>query len=236
MSFEYKNQFLYFVIRPKLHDSVDNNFIYCSGVKYNKISSFNKGKTIYMKAERHKRIPPGQRLVKDLPVLHYGEIPKIDINNWDFTVKGLVRSPLRFTFQEFIKLPSVELVADFHCVTGWSMLDLKWKGILFKTIAQLAEPLSEARYVLILAENDYTTNLPLDVAMDDDVIFAFEYDGKPLTPEHGYPLRLVVPKRYAYKSAKWVRGVEFLSEDRPGFWEIRGYSNSADPWKEERYG
>ncbi len=189
-----------------------------------------------MKAERHKRIPPGQRLVKDLPVLHYGEIPKIDINNWDFTVKGLVRSPLRFTFQEFIKLPSVELVADFHCVTGWSMLDLKWKGILFKTIAQLAEPLSEARYVLILAENDYTTNLPLDVAMDDDVIFAFEYDGKPLTPEHGYPLRLVVPKRYAYKSAKWVRGVEFLSEDRPGFWEIRGYSNSADPWKEERYG
>ena len=108
------------------------------------------------------------------------------------------------------------------------------KGVLFKTIAELAQPVPEARYVFVLAENNYTTNLPLDVAMDDDVIFAYEYEGKRLTPEHGYPLRLIVPKRYAYKSAKWVKGIEFLQKDRPSFWEVRGYSNSADPWKEER--
>lgn len=187
-------------------------------------------------SNRHKKLPPGQRLIEDFPVLHYGDVPEVNIETWDFTVKGLVRNPLRLSFDEFMKLPSVELRADFHCVTGWTKFDLHWKGVLFKTIAELANPLPDARYVLIFAENNYTTNLPLDIAMDNDVIFAYEYEGKPLTPEHGYPLRLVVPKKYAYKSAKWVRGIEFLQEDRPGFWEVRGYSNSADPWKEERYG
>ena len=187
-------------------------------------------------SNRHKKLPPGQRLIEDFPVLHYGDVPEVNIETWDFTVKGLVRNPLRLSFDEFMKLPSVELRADFHCVTGWTKFDLHWKGVLFKTIAELANPLPDARYVLIFAENNYTTNLPLDIAMDNDVIFAYEYEGKPLTPEHGYPLRLVVPKRYAYKSAKWVRGIEFLQKDRPGFWEVRGYSNSADPWKEERYG
>jgi DMSO/TMAO reductase YedYZ molybdopterin-dependent catalytic subunit len=184
----------------------------------------------------NKKLPPGQRLIEDFPVLHYGDAPEVNIEDWDFTVKGLVRNPLRLSFDEFMKLPSVELRADFHCVTGWTKFNLHWKGVLFKTIAELANPLPDARYVLIFAENNYTTNLPLDIAMDNDVIFAYEYEGKPLTPEHGYPLRLVVPKRYAYKSAKWVRGIEFLQKDRPGFWEVRGYSNSADPWKEERYG
>ena len=187
-------------------------------------------------SNRHKKLPPGQRLIEDFPVLHYGDVPEVNIEDWDFTVKGLVRNPLRLSFDEFMKLPSVELRADFHCVTGWTKFNLHWKGVLFKTIAELANPLPDARYVLIFAENNYTTNLPLDIAMDNDVIFAYEYEGKPLTPEHGYPLRLVVPKRYAYKSAKWVRGIEFLQKDRPGFWEVRGYSNSADPWKEERYG
>lgn len=184
--------------------------------------------------ERH-RLPPGQRLIEDFPVLHYGNIPEINMKKWNFKVTGLVKHTLIYTFEEFKGLPSVEIKADFHCVTGWSKFDLLWKGVLFKTIAELAEPLPDARYVNIIAENEYTTNIPFDVAMDDDVIFAYEYDRKPLTPEHGYPLRLVVPKRYAYKSAKWVRGVEFLEHDRPGFWEIRGYNNSADPWKEERY-
>lgn len=183
----------------------------------------------------HKRLPPGQRLRTDFPVLHYGEIPHIDINKWDFSVKGLVKNPFTLNYKEFLKLPSVELITDFHCVTGWSKFDLKWKGILFKTIVSLAEPFSQAKFVSIMCDGTYTTNLPLEVAMDNDVIFAFAYDGKPLTPEHGYPLRLVVPKRYAYKSAKWVRSVEFLKEDKPGFWERRGYNNSADPWKEERY-
>jgi DMSO/TMAO reductase YedYZ molybdopterin-dependent catalytic subunit len=189
-----------------------------------------------MLSNRHKKLPPGQRLIEDFPVLHYGDVPEVNIETWDFTVKGLVRNPLRLSFDEFMKLPSVELRADFHCVTGWTKFNLHWKGVLFKTIAELANPLPDARYVLIFAENNYTTNLPLDIAMDNDVIFAYEYEGKPLTPEHGYPFRLVVPKRYAYKSAKWVRGIEFLQKDRPGFWEVRGYSNSADPWKEERYG
>ena len=189
-----------------------------------------------MNEKNSKRLPPGQKLIEDFPVLHYGSVPKIDINKWDFKVTGLVKNPIILNYNEFLKLPSVEIKTDFHCVTGWSKFDLIWKGVLFKTIAEIVKPFSEAKYVIIYAENDYTTNLPIEVALDDDVIFAYEYDGKPLTPEHGYPVRLVVPKRYAYKSAKWVRAVEFSSQDKPGFWEIRGYSNSADPWKEERYG
>ncbi len=181
------------------------------------------------------RLPPGQRLTDEFPVLHYGEVPNVDIEKWDFTISGKVKKNLRLSFSEFKNLPTTELKADFHCVTTWSKFDLLWKGILFKEIASLVEPLPEARFVLIFALGGYTTNLPIDIAMDDDVIFAFEYDKKPLTPEHGYPLRLVVPKRYAYKSAKWVRGIEFLEFDQLGFWEQRGYSNSADPWKEERY-
>lgn len=182
-----------------------------------------------------KRLPPGQILTDDFPVLHYGNVPKIDINKWDFRITGNIKNPIIFTFNEFIKLPSIELKADFHCVTKWSKFDLLWKGILFQTIASIAKPLPEAQFVSIVAEFEYTTNLPLTSVMDDDVIFAFEYDHKPLTPEHGYPLRLVVPKKYAYKSAKWVRGIEFLKDDKLGFWEQRGYNNSADPWKEERY-
>ncbi len=185
--------------------------------------------------EKNNRLPPGQRLTEDFPVLHYGEIPNIDIEKWDFKAKGEIKNSIRLSFNEFIKLPSIELKADFHCVTKWSKFDLLWKGVSFKTISSIVEPLHNARFVSIFAELGYTTNLPLSVAMDDDVIFAFQYDGKPLTPEHGYPLRLVVPKKYAYKSAKWVRGIEFLEDDMPGFWERQGYSNSADPWKEERY-
>lgn len=188
-----------------------------------------------MKNKDIKRLPPGQRLIEDFPVLHYGDIPEINIKKWNFRVMGLIRNPLEFTFDEFLKLPSVEITTDFHCVTGWSKFDLLWKGVLFKTVAEMVRPLPEARFVSIIAENEYTTNIPLHVAMDDDVIFAYEYERRPLAPEHGFPLRLVVPKRYAYKSAKWVKGIEFLKDDRPGFWEIRGYSNTADPWKEERY-
>ena len=182
-----------------------------------------------------KRPPPGQRLKEDFPVLHYGDIPHFNENIWDFTVTGLVKKPLRLTYREFLSLMSTEVTVDFHCVTGWSKFDLKWKGILFKTIASLVKPLEEARFVFVIADYGYSTNMPIKVAMDNDVIFAYEYNENPLTPEHGFPMRLVVPKRYAYKSAKWVRGIEFLKEDRKGFWESVGYSNSADPWKEERF-
>lgn len=182
------------------------------------------------------RLPPNQKLTNDFPVLHYGSIPQFDEKTWDFTTSGLIEKPLRLTFSEFLSLPSVEITADFHCVTGWSKFDLIWKGVLFTTIASMTKPLQTAKFVNIIAEHGYTTNIPLEVAMDEDVIFAYQYSGKLLTPEHGFPLRLVVPKKYAYKSAKWVRSLEFLAEDKPGFWEVRGYSNSADPWKEERYG
>jgi DMSO/TMAO reductase YedYZ molybdopterin-dependent catalytic subunit len=181
------------------------------------------------------RLPPGQRSVEDFPVFQSGDIPEVSEKKWTFVTSGLIEKPLKATHKEFLSLPSIELSADFHCVTGWSKFDLRWKGILFKTIASMTKPLKEAKFVEIIAEKGYTTNLPLSVLMDDDVIFAFGLDGKPLTREHGFPLRLVVPKRYAYKSAKWVKGVLFLKEDRPGFWEKRGYSNSADPWKEERF-
>jgi DMSO/TMAO reductase YedYZ molybdopterin-dependent catalytic subunit len=181
------------------------------------------------------RLPPGQRLVEDFPVLQYGNIPEVHEKEWTFTASGLIEKPLKVTYKEFLSLPSRELTADFHCVTGWSKFDLHWKGVLFKTIASMTNPFREAKFAEIIAEEEYTTNLPLSVLMDDDVLFAFGLEGKPLTREHGFPLRLVVPKRYAYKSAKWVTGVRFLKEDRPGFWEKRGYSNSADPWKEERF-
>jgi len=181
------------------------------------------------------RLPRGQRLAEDFPVLQYGGIPEFNEKQWTFTITGLVTKPLRLTYKEFLSLPSMELTTDFHCVTGWSKFDLRWKGVLFKTIVSITKPSKEASFVEITAEQGYTTNLPLSVAMDDDVIFAFGLGGKPLTLEHGFPLRLVVPKRYAYKSAKWVRGLEFLKKDRLGFWESRGYSNSADPWREERF-
>ncbi len=181
------------------------------------------------------RLPPGQNVLEEFPVFHYGDIPQFNEKKWAFTAKGFVEKYLKLTYKEFLLLPSVELTTDFHCVTGWSKLDLRWKGVLFKTIASMAKPTREAKFVEIIAEQGYTTNLPITVVMDDDVLFAFGLGGKPLTLEHGFPLRLIVPKRYAYKSAKWVTGIEFLREDRPGFWERRGYSNSADPWKEERF-
>lgn len=181
------------------------------------------------------RLPPNQQLRTDFPILHFSSVPVFEKKTWTFFVKGLVENPITLGYDELLALPSAERVADFHCVTGWSQFGLSWKGVLFTTLTTIVKPLKEARFVNIIAENKYTTNITLEIAMNDDVIFAYAYDGKPLTPEHGFPLRLVVPKLYAYKSAKWVRGIEFLKNDKPGFWETRGYSNTADPWKEERF-
>jgi DMSO/TMAO reductase YedYZ molybdopterin-dependent catalytic subunit len=139
------------------------------------------------------------------------------------------------TYDELQALPVKEMVADIHCVTGWSKLDTRWKGVAPQEIMRLARPESEAAYVLVHGEGGYTTNLPLEALLDDDVVLAYGYEGEELPPERGGPLRLVVPNRYFYKSAKWVRGLELMAEDRPGFWEQRGYHNNADPWEEERY-
>jgi len=186
-------------------------------------------------AAARERIPPGQVVTTKFPVLHYGAVPSVDIANWDFRVFGLVREPLRYTYDDILAMPREQVIADIHCVTGWSKLDTEWEGVKFREFMRRVQPLPEARFVEIQAEAGFTTSLPLDVLMDDDVIMAYIYDAAPLTPEHGAPLRLVVPKKYFWKSAKWIRGFEFMAHDRLGFWERNGYNNHADPWLEERY-
>jgi DMSO/TMAO reductase YedYZ molybdopterin-dependent catalytic subunit len=185
--------------------------------------------------ENKQKVPPNQRVTSGFPVLHYGGVPRFDAKKWDFVVEGLVENLVRLTHAEFLNLPKITDVNDFHCVTGWSRLDNKWEGVAFKTIFDLVKPLKEAKFVTIVAEGEYTTSLPLKDLLDPDVILAYKLADKPLPPEHGGPLRLVVPKKYAYKSAKWVRKLRFTKEQELGFWETRGYSNTADPWKEERY-
>lgn len=181
------------------------------------------------------RVPPGQHLTDSFPVLHYGSVPHTPLEQWDFKVRGLVKNPFTLTYEEFMALPAVEITCDIHCVTRWSKLDTVWEGIPFKELVKLIEPLSEASYVMVYGENHFSTNLPLAELMEDDVIFAYKYNGANLTQEHGWPLRLVVPKLYFWKSAKWVRGLEFMDHDEPGFWERNGYHMHGDPWKEERY-
>ncbi len=187
-------------------------------------------------ARGRERVPPGQYLVGDRwPVLTYGPTPKVDLESWDFRVAGLVENPLRLTWEEWEELPRVEVKADMHCVTSWSKLDNLWGGVQARHLLELAGPKPEARYVSVFCDGGYTTNLPLEELYEEDALFATHHDGEPLTPEHGWPLRLVVPRLYAWKSAKWVRGIELLSEDRPGFWEQNGYHNYGDPWREQRY-
>jgi len=181
------------------------------------------------------RVPPGQRVTEKFPVLHYGNVPRFDRQAWDFKVFGLVEEPVTLSYDELLKLPATRIVADIHCVTGWSKLDTVWEGVLFQEVIKLVRTRSRAEFAMVHCNHGYSTNVPLEVLMDDDVLLAYRYDDAPLTPEHGYPLRLVVPQRYFWKSAKWVRGVELMAQDRQGFWEVRGYHNDADPWKEERY-
>ena len=181
-----------------------------------------------------KRTPPGQYLTAKFPVLHYGSVPRADLARWDFRAWGEVDAPLTLTWEQFRALPRRGETVDIHCVTRWSKLDTAWEGVPISAILALARVLPTATHVIAHCEAGYTTNLPLAVLADDDVMLADTYDGRPLTPEHGYPLRLLVPKRYFWKSAKWLRGLEFLDHDEPGFWERYGYHNDADPWKEQR--
>jgi DMSO/TMAO reductase YedYZ molybdopterin-dependent catalytic subunit len=185
--------------------------------------------------EQKRRVPPGQYVTEKFPVLHYGSVPRVDLATWDFKVWGQVETPLRFSWQEFRTLPRKTVHTDIHCVTRWSKLDTEWEGVPIQSVLELARLKPGATHVLAHSEQGYTANLPLDVLDDEDVLLADTYDGKPLDPEHGYPLRLFVPKRYFWKSAKWLRGLEFLDHDVRGFWERYGYNNYADPWKEERF-
>ena len=181
------------------------------------------------------RTPPGQYLTEKFPVLHYGSVPAADLAAWDFRVFGLVDAPVTLSWEQFRALPRARATVDIHCVTRWSKLDTAWEGVPIRAILDLAGVRPEATHVLAHCEQGYTTNMPLEVLDDEDVLLADTYDGKPLEPEHGYPLRLLVPKRYFWKSAKWIRGLEFLDHDIQGFWERYGYNNDADPWKEERF-
>lgn len=188
------------------------------------------------KVTREERLPPGQALTRKWPVLHVGSIPRFDPETWDFRIWGLVEQPRRFTWQEFRSLPTVEQVSDMHCVTRWSKFDSAFEGVPVAELMSRVELLPEARYVMVHADPDYTTNLPLAEFLADDVMFVFNYEGAPLAPEHGYPVRLLVPQLYLWKSAKWVRGLEFIAEDRSGYWEQYGYHNHGDPWQEQRFG
>jgi DMSO/TMAO reductase YedYZ molybdopterin-dependent catalytic subunit len=188
------------------------------------------------------RLPVGQHEVKNWPVLDLGDRPVVPRERWRLDVGGLVAHPLALTWDAFMALPQVEQVSDFHCVTTWSRFDNRWGGVRFRTVAELAVPSEEARFVVCTGYDvmpgsriPYTTNLPLARALDDDVLLVHTWEGRPLPPEHGGPCRMITPKLYAWKGAKWIRRIEFLADDRPGFWEIRGYSNSAEPWFNDRY-
>jgi len=181
------------------------------------------------------RLPPGQVLTDKWPVLHYGSVPKVDLGAWSFRVFGLVERERRWTWEEFLSLPRVEVRSDIHCVTRWSKFDNVWQGVAVGDVLREAGVRPEARHAIAHAEQGFTANLPLEELLKDDVLLALKHGGEDLTPEHGWPLRLVVPRRYFWKSAKWIRGLELTAEDRPGFWEQNGYHNQADPWKEERF-
>lgn len=184
---------------------------------------------------RFSRIPPGQYVTEKFPVLTYGGTPQVDLNTWELKVTGLVERPLRFTWGEFNALPQVKVTADFHCVTQWSRLSNEWEGVPAKDVLAMARPRPEALYVLVRCYGGYTTNLELAALTENDVLLATRVDGRELARDHGGPLRLVVPKRYGWKSAKWVQELELADREELGFWEQRGYHRSGDPWREERF-
>ena len=195
-------------------------------------------------ANRHgmPQLPVGQHVVKNWPVLDLGDVPDISLDRWRLVVDGLVENPVSLSWAEFMALPQVEDVSDFHCVTTWSRYDNHWKGVRFRTIAELAVPRDSARFIVTTGYDfapgtyiPYTTNLPLARAVEDDVLLVHTWEGAPLPREHGGPVRMITPKLYAWKGAKWIRRIEFVAQDQRGFWEERGYSNTAEPWLNDRY-
>lgn len=181
------------------------------------------------------RLPPGQILTTGWPVLHAGSVPLVEKEEWSLHVHGEVENELTLSYDQLLQLKRTEETCDIHCVTSWSKFDVRWEGVRFKDLMDVAKPTSKAHFAIFECEHGFTTNLPLEVLYDDDVMVAFRSQGQDLPAEHGGPVRMLVPKRYFYKSAKWLKGIKLSEFDEPGFWEIRGYSNSADPWKQERY-
>jgi DMSO/TMAO reductase YedYZ molybdopterin-dependent catalytic subunit len=182
------------------------------------------------------RLPPGQYLTEKWPVLHTGGVPRTDLATWTFRVFGEVEESVELSWEQFGSLPRSSNVQDIHCVTRWSRFDSSFEGVHWRELAKLCRPKESAHYVVAHAEHGYTSNVPRASLEDDNAVLATHADGEPLTPDHGWPLRLVVPGKYFWKSAKWLRGLELTAVDDPGFWERYGYHNDADPWKEQRYG
>jgi DMSO/TMAO reductase YedYZ molybdopterin-dependent catalytic subunit len=195
----------------------------------------NERKQLEQKMKQAGRLPPGQSLTLKWPVLHYGSVPRFDPERWDFRVYGLVEAPVRWTWKEFNELPKIKHASDFHCVTRWSRFDNKWEGVAFREILERVKLKPAATHVLVHAEQGFTANVSQADLDRAEVLFATHHDGEPLSGDHGYPLRLIVPHLYAWKSVKWVRGIEFLDHDAPGFWEQNGYHMYGDPWKEQRF-
>ncbi|MBY0430723.1 MAG: sulfite oxidase-like oxidoreductase [Rhodospirillales bacterium] len=182
------------------------------------------------------RLPPGQRRVDDWPVLDLGLQPDIALTDWSLAITGLVEAPVRWNWGEFMAQPQVTLRSDIHCVTAWSRYDNEWQGLSARQVLAVVRPKPEARFVLLRSYDGYTTNLALSHFDDEDVLLAHRWQGHPIGREHGGPVRMVVPRLYFWKSAKWIRAIAFSDTDQPGYWEVRGYHNEADPWQEERYG
>jgi DMSO/TMAO reductase YedYZ molybdopterin-dependent catalytic subunit len=188
-------------------------------------------------ANRHgmPKLPVGQTVTNGWPVLDLGRLPNVPPSKWELVVDGAVEEQLRLSWKDFMALPQVEDVSDFHCVTTWSKMDVPWEGVQLSTVLGLARPLPEATHLVTHAHDGYTTNLPLEEALKDDVLLVHTAEGKPLPVEHGGPVRVITPQLYAWKGAKWVRRIEVLDHDRRGYWELRGYSNTAHPWRNDRY-
>jgi DMSO/TMAO reductase YedYZ molybdopterin-dependent catalytic subunit len=181
------------------------------------------------------RLPPGQKEVKNWPVLDLGVQPEVKPQNWRLRISGAVENPLHWTLPEFLALPQQDFVSDIHCVTQWSRYDNHWRGVAAKTLLDLVRPKAEAAHVVFHSYDGYTTNVKLPVFAEANALLAHSWEGAPIPREHGGPVRVVIPDWYFWKSAKWVTRIEILAQDQPGFWETRGYHNEGDPWKEERY-
>ncbi|MBR1327736.1 sulfite oxidase-like oxidoreductase [Bradyrhizobium ottawaense] len=181
------------------------------------------------------RLPPGQHLTKDWPVLDLGVVPPVSRERWRLDVYGAIESPVFWTFDEFIAQKQARFTSDIHCVTTWSRYDNEWEGLATRDLLAACQPREDARFVTLHSHDGYTTNLALEDFAAEDALLAHSWSGQPLTEEHGGPVRLVVPHLYFWKSAKWLQAIEFLTADAPGFWEVRGYHNRGDPWAEQRY-
>lgn len=201
----------------------------------NKADRIKKMKIPTVDALLSDRVPPGQIVTERFPILHEGEVPEYELAEWSLRIFGEVEEEKLISYEDLLALPQTQVSCDIHCVTRWSKLDTLWEGVQFRDLLKVFDIEPKGKYVMLHAANEYETNVPLDDLMGDQVLLAFKYDGKPLAKKHGFPLRLVVPHLYFWKSAKWIQGIEFMQQDREGFWEQNGFHNVADPFKEQRF-